>query len=76
MGEFTSESAISHLKEHWDVVASHIAYSGIGKLVDFYDGILSRKQIKNELSKFEKCHNFNAPARRISNRFFLCFRIN
>ena len=53
MGEFTSESAILHLKEQWDDVASPIAFSGIGKLVDFYEGLLSRNQIKNELSKFE-----------------------
>ena len=53
MGEFKSESAISHLKEHWDDLASPIAFSGIGKLVDFYDGLLSTKQIKNELSKLE-----------------------
>ena len=56
MAEFTSESAILHLKEHWDDVASPIAVSGIGKLVDFYDGLLSRKQIKNALSNSNLIH--------------------
>ena len=56
MAEFTSESAILHLKEHWNDVASPIAFSGIGKLVDFYDGLLSRKQIKNALSNSNLIH--------------------
>ena len=77
MSEFTSESAISHLKEHRDDITNPIAFSGIKKLYDFYEGKLSRSQIKNGLAKFEsyslmsethqhkkkKCYNLTTPSR-------------
>ena len=31
MSEFTSESAILHLKEHWNDITNPIAFSGIKK---------------------------------------------
>ena len=51
MSEFTSESAILHLKEHWNDITNPIAFSGVTKLYDFYEGKLSKSQIKNELAK-------------------------
>ena len=76
MSEFKSESAISHLKEHWDDITNPIAFAGIKKLYDFYEWKLSRSQIKNELAKFEsyslmsethqhkkkKCYNLTTPS--------------
>ena len=53
MSNFTPESAILHLKEYWNDITNPIAFSGILKLYDFYEGKLSRSQIKNELAKFE-----------------------
>ena len=53
MSEFTSESAILHLKEHANDITNPIAFSGVTKLYEFYEGKLSKSQIKNELAKFE-----------------------
>ena len=53
MSDFTTESAILHLKKYWNDITNPIAFSGIQKLYDFYKGKLSKSQIKVELSKFE-----------------------
>ena len=56
MGEFMSESVILRLKEHWHDVASPIALSGVGKLVDFYEGLLSRNQKKTNFINSSLIH--------------------
>ena len=53
MSDFTTESAILHLKKYWNDITSPIAFSGVQKIYDFYKRKLSKSQIKAELSKFE-----------------------
>ena len=53
MLEYTQESALIHLKENWDDVGCSVGFLGLGKIYDYYDRILSKKQIKKVLSTFE-----------------------
>ena len=53
MTAYSQESALIHLKENWNDFSSSIGFLGYGKIHDYYNGVLSKNQIKKVLSSFE-----------------------
>lgn len=53
MTVYSQESALIHLKEHWNDVGSSVGFLGSEKIYNYYNGVLSRNQIKKVLSTFE-----------------------
>ena len=45
------EDALSHLKRNWTSVDSEIAFLGVGRLYQYYKGVLSLEQIRSVLEK-------------------------
>ena len=53
--EWTPESALKHLKQHYTTLGSGVAYSGITAIYNFYDKKLSKKRI-NDFLKTQNVH--------------------
>ena len=57
MGDYSKESALSHLKKNWNNVRNPVGFLGVNKIYNLYNRVLPRSEIKNVLSTFDS-HSF------------------
>ena len=58
MTAYSQESALIHLKEHWKDVSSSVGFLGYGKIYDYYNGVLSKNQIKRFYHLLKVTHSW------------------